>query len=346
MGLEFRNVSHAYGRDKVLDGISLAAGHGEVTCLLGPSGCGKTTLLKLAVGLMPLQAGEITLDETSLARPGASLPPEKRPVGLVFQEGALFPHLTVAENIAFGLTGDPADKKDKVTQMLHTIGLEAYGDRYPHTLSGGQQQRVALARALVPAPKVLLLDEPFANIDGQLRRGLREETRRILKESGTAAILVTHDPEEALEMGDRIAIMERGSIVQCATPQALYDRPATASVARMFGRGQPVHATLTDAGDIETEFGIWPSSCLATEAPSGGVAQLIVRQDIFDLAQTPGAQRIIDIRNAGQEQLVFIEGSDGTVLRVEIPRRQNVHIGDTVGVNPRAASVFCYPPAG
>lgn len=342
MSLEFRNVSHSYGRDKVLDGISLVAKSGEITCLLGPSGCGKTTLLKLAVGLMPVQDGDIMLDDLCLARPGTSLPPEKRPVGLVFQEGALFPHLTVAENIAFGLAADEADKKERVAKMLHAIGLEGYGDRYPHTLSGGQQQRVALARALVPAPKVLLLDEPFANIDGQLRRGLREDTRRTLKESGTTAILVTHDPDEALEMSDRIAVMEHSKIVQCGTPQALYDRPAAASVARMLGRGQPVQATVSATGDLKTEFGTWPAACLAGAAPASGTTELVVRQHLFDLVEAAGDQRIIDIRTTGQEQLVFVEGGAGGVLRVEVPREQQVQIGTHVALHPRPESVLCY----
>lgn len=345
MDFEFHNISHTYDRNKVLDGIGLVARSGEVTCLLGPSGCGKTTLLKLAAGLMSVQEGQITLGGKVLARQGHSLPPEKRPVGLVFQEGALFPHLSVGENIGFGLKGTAAEKKDQVSCIMPKIGLTGFENRFPHTLSGGQQQRVALARALVPKPEVLLLDEPFANIDSQLRHDLREETRRMLKESGTTAILVTHDPEEALEMGDRIAVMDRGKIVQFDVPEILYDQPATAGIAMMFGRGQSLEAILTADSHLETSFGCWPASCLASDRLPPGKARLVARQDTFEVSAQANGWPIIDIRNAGNEQLLFVEGNHGDVIRVEAPRDQSVQVGTFVSLQPRNRSIFCFPPA-
>lgn len=343
MGLEFKNISHAYGTNEVLSGIDLMAEAGEVTCLVGPSGCGKTTLLKLAAGLMQVQNGEITLSGEELASSNKNLPPEKRPVGLVFQEGALFPHMSVADNIAFGLTGAASEKKERVADLLGKIGLSDFEARFPHTLSGGQQQRIALARALAPSPKVLLLDEPFANIDSQLRRSLREETRRMLKESGTVAILVTHDPEEALEMGDRIAVLDAGQVAQFDVPQALFDRPATAGIAKMFGRGQSLSAKLSGEGFVETSFGHWPASCLSTGQLPNTPLELVVRQEIFDLAEQSDGQLIVDLRRAGKEQLVFVEGSDGEVLRVEMPGDREFNLATRVSLQPKAGSVHCFP---
>lgn len=341
MGLEFHNISHAYDSDTVLAGINLAAPRGEVTCLLGPSGCGKTTLLRLAAGLMPVQAGEVTLDGEVLGNAASSLPPEKRPVGLVFQEGALFPHLTVEANISFGLTGTADEKAARVEELLSTIGLEGYAKRYPHTMSGGQQQRVALARALAPAPKVLLLDEPFANIDSQLRHDLREEARRTLKASDTAVVLVTHDPEEALEMGDRIAVMDRGRIVQVGSSKDLFDHPVNVGVATMFGRGQKLRSRVVD-DHLETVFGNWHIESLVDQAQQDGELDLVVRQDLFDVAAEGGPLRVVDVRNGGQERLVFVATEGGDVLRIQQSRQSSVTIGDQVKLIPKKQSIFAY----
>ncbi len=344
MGLTFQNVSHAYGEDHILDRINLETAAGEVTCLLGPSGCGKTTLLRLAAGLMPLQAGQISLADTILATEDSSIPPEKRPIGLVFQEGALFPHMTVEENIAFGISSDP-NKKQRVHSLLKTIGLSGYETRHPHSLSGGQQQRVALARALAPSPKVLLLDEPFANIDSQLRQDLRAETRRTLISSGTAAILVTHDPDEALEMADKIAIMDQGTIVQCATPQQLLNNPATIEIATLFARSHIVTAQLENHL-LKTKFGDWPIGCVKNEKPTSPTAQLVVRQNALQIS--PSEETTISvkfIRPSPNGYLVTVQRDEEFELGIQLAEISGLKEGMSVSVTPQHSSILAFSAA-
>ncbi|MCG8440779.1 MAG: ABC transporter ATP-binding protein [Caulobacterales bacterium] len=344
MSLQFRHLHHAYGGEPVLQDVSLTAGAGEITCLLGPSGCGKTTLLRVAAGIAPVQKGEIWLDGALLAAPGQNPAPERRPVGLVFQEGALFPHLTVQQNVAFGLNGATDERARRVSALLDQVGLAGFESRHPHTLSGGQQQRVALARALAPAPRALLLDEPFASLDMQLRRRLREETRRILKASGGVTILVTHDPDEALEMADRIAVLEEGRIVQAGEPDALYDQPATPGVASLIGEARPVYA-LIDATSVETPFGRWPSSCLANGAGIGE-ARLMVRPHAVEIAVGDGGGVVTDVRGRGQSRRITVEGPGGESVHVDQPRDAAVAVGDRVLVAPRRSSIFAFPRRG
>ncbi|MEQ9575581.1 MAG: ABC transporter ATP-binding protein [Rhodospirillales bacterium] len=236
-GLHMLNVSHAFGDNTVVSGVSVFVNPGELVCLLGPSGCGKTTLLRLAAGLETLQVGRITIGEDTVAdgHGGAQMPPEKRNVGLMFQDFALFPHLTVYENIVFGLADKDRTRRDWARGTLATMGLGDYADTFPHTLSGGQQQRVALLRALAPAPRVLLLDEPFSGLDVNRRAQIRQDTFHILSRSGIATLMVTHDPEEAMFMADRILVMQHGRIVQSGTPVEIYFHPQTVFVAELFG---------------------------------------------------------------------------------------------------------------
>lgn len=343
MGLAFQNVSHAYGEDHILDRIDLDAAAGEVTCLLGPSGCGKTTLLRLAAGLMPLQAGQISLADTILATEGSSIPPEKRPIGLVFQEGALFPHMTVEENIAFGISSD-SNKKQRVHSLLKTIGLSGYEKRHPHSLSGGQQQRVALARALAPAPDVLLLDEPFANIDSQLRQDLRAETRQTLKASGTAAILVTHDPDEALEMADRIAILDQGKIVQFGTPQDLLNTPATVEIATLFARSHVIDATV-EGGQLKTRFGDWPMSCIKNGSPTAPAVKLVVGRTALTLSPSKTATTVTSIRPSPQGFRVTVQDGDGIELTVQLEDVSGLAEGMAISLTPKDASILAFSAA-
>ena len=255
MALVLEGVGHCFGRDRVIDGASLEAAPGEIVCLFGPSGCGKKTLLRLAAGLERLQEGAVKLDGAALATPEASIPAEKRPIGFVFQDFVLFPHLTVEKNIAFGLAGLPADARAaRIAEELAAVDLTPYKDRFPHELSGGQQQRAALARAFARRPRAMLLDEPFASIDVALRQRLRGDMRRLLKARGTPTIFVTHDPAEAIEIGDKIAVMRAGRIIETAAPATLFAAPKTAEGASIFP-GSQILACRPVEGGVETAFG-------------------------------------------------------------------------------------------
>ena len=228
-------VGHSYGDARVLEKVSLSVAAGEIVCLLGASGSGKSTLLRVLAGLEPLQEGWVRYRGERLAEPGREPPPEARNFGFVFQDHVLFPHLTVADNVGFGLRNLPAaERESRIREQLAQVGLSGFADRYPHTLSGGQQQRVALARALAPAPGLMLLDEPFASVDSTLRRRLREDARRTLRASGVPSIVVTHDPEEAMELADRIAVIRGGTIVQDDVPAAVWQNPGDRFIAELF----------------------------------------------------------------------------------------------------------------
>ena len=225
--LTFEHVSHGFDGTPVLNDFSLDIAPGEIVCLLGPSGCGKTTLLRLAAGIERLDEGRILIDNTVVSSPDHFVPPERRGVGLVFQDFALFPHLTILQNVSFGLkTLDPEQARQAALTALERVGLASMAAEYPHVLSGGEQQRVALARAIVPRPNVLLLDEPFSGLDKRLRDTMREETLSILQETRTTCVMVTHHTEEAIRMGDRIAVMRQGRLIQAGTAEALYESPA------------------------------------------------------------------------------------------------------------------------
>lgn len=342
MSLTFDNISHSYGHTRVLQDISFEAREGEILCLLGPSGGGKSTLLRLAAGLEPLQEGEILLDGELLARPGAEPPPEARPVGLVFQDHVLFPHLRVSENIGFGLPNlSSQDKRQRVTELLDRMDLTGLGERFPHELSGGQQQRVALARALAPNPRVLLLDEPFASVDSTLRRSLRQATRRALKAAGTTAIVVTHDPEEAMQLADSIAVMAAGRIAQHGTPEAIWQAPATLDVALLFGDAQSFpgrsNGEVIDCGFIQ----------LPTAAPAGEVLIAVRPNDIHlspPDATRPANVEVRDVRLLGdtwQVQLVTLS-SDPLSLTAVIPERGSIVPGTQLHGNLDKESYFIF----
>jgi iron(III) transport system ATP-binding protein len=233
--LELQNICHSYGDVAVLDNVSLVVEPGDVMCLLGPSGSGKTTLLRIVAGIEQQSSGRVLFDEREIAGPNEFLPPEKRGIGLVFQDYALFPHLTILGNVKFGLDKLSAKEAEhQARQVLARVGLEPLAKEYPHALSGGEQQRVALARALAPRPGILLMDEPFSGLDSRLRESVRDETLAILRESRATAIMVTHDPEEALRMGDRIALLRDGKVVQEGDGETLFQRPNSLFSASFF----------------------------------------------------------------------------------------------------------------
>lgn len=255
--LEFDDVAHAYGKFGSVRGVNFAVAEGEIVCLLGPSGCGKTTLLRLASGLEQPKQGTVRIHGETVADARRSLPPEKRSIGMVFQDYALFPHLSVMENVLFGLRYLDAEARNRrAKQTLERMGMATLVDRYPHMLSGGQQQRIALARALATRPRVMLMDEPFSGLDATLRHRVREETRSLLKEEKTTSLIVTHDPDEAAQLADRIILLRGGKVEQIGTPDALFFHPATAFAASFFGHASQFSASW-QAGQLVTAFGSW-----------------------------------------------------------------------------------------
>ena len=296
--LELENVSHAFDRVRVIDEVSFTVAPGELLGLLGPSGSGKTTLLRLAAGLEELQEGRILINGQPVADGVVQVPPESRGVGLVFQEGALFPHLTVAGNVAFGLAElKAAERRGRALEVLDQVGMAAYAESYPHVLSGGQQQRVALARALAPAPKLLLLDEPFTGLDAKLRSQIRDETLHILKDTGTTTLIVTHDPEEAMYMAERIVLLNDGSIAQSAAPEELYCHPANAFVTEFFSSINKISGVVK-GNSIETPFG----AVAAGKMPDGTEVDVLIR---------PEAVRVTPLGTGG-------EGGDGDAVKARV----------------------------
>ena len=281
--LELTGISHRFGETLAVDDVSIGVETGEFVCLLGPSGSGKTTLLRLAAGLETLQSGRISIDGVAVAEGGHAhqIPPERRGVGLMFQDYALFPHLTVAQNIEFGLRNGTRDAA-WIERALADMRLGHLGDRYPHTLSGGQQQRIALLRALAPAPGVLLLDEPFSGLDEHLRQRVRQETRAILAESGVTTLMVTHNPEAAMFLADRIVVLNDGRVAQDAAPVEIYTAPADPFIVRMFGPANEFGGVVRE-GVLATPLGPVPAAAIG----NGKRVLCLVRADGVEVTAAP-----------------------------------------------------------
>jgi iron(III) transport system ATP-binding protein len=302
-----------FGEVKALRNISLQIAAGEIVVLLGPSGCGKTTLLRLLAGFERPDQGQIFIGGQLVANPTQSLAPEKRNIGMVFQHHALFPHLSVAQNIAFGLRGSSQERLERVHELLQLIELVGYGERMPHQLSGGQQQRVALARALAPRPSLLLLDEPFSSLDAELRVSMREQLREILKQVGTTALFVTHDREEAFSLGDRIAVMRAGLIEQFASPEALFLNPNNRFVAEFVGLASFLPARWHD-GQLRTSLGALQQ---AASSFSDAPIDVLVRPDDLHLSpERQGASNatVLQRRFQGGEFLYKVQLDSGQQL--------------------------------
>lgn len=296
-GLVVDDVRHAYGTSMVLDGMSLTALAGEITCLLGASGAGKSTVLRLIAGHERLQSGHITLNGAVFAAPGHEPPPEKRAVGLMFQDAALFPHMRVLDNVAFGLAGAPkAEQRARAHDALEAMGLGDLGARYPHQLSGGQAQRVALARTLAPRPRIVLMDEPFANVDPTKRRALRDMARETLKASGAVVIVVTHDPDEAMDMADTIAVTGEGRILQQGPPEALYHRPEHPAVCAALGGTQALRARVVGAV-LETPCGPVHLRAAPEARLQGRTAEAVLRPEALHVEPASDDQAVWSVRD-------------------------------------------------
>ena len=348
--LELDGVEKYFGDVCVIDGLDLAVRDGELLTLLGPSGCGKTTTLRLIAGLERLNGGVVRLRGEGVAGTGTFLPPEERDVGVVFQEFALFPHKTAAENVAFGLTDRPtAEREARVRELLELVGLTEHADQYPEELSGGQQQRVALARSLAPEPSVLLLDEPFSNLDVDLRVEMRQEVRRIIKRAGVTAVSVTHDQEEAMSISDRVAVMRAGNVEQVGTPEEVFQNPKSRFVATFLGHASFVSGRV--AGDtVETGIGTLQRAQVngLAEAYDGSGIDVLVRPD--DLQASPaddgGKGTVVDRRFHGPTVLYRVELDSGDVVGCMHNHADDLRLDTRVDVEIAADHDLAWFPRG
>ena len=348
--LQLHGVIQRYGKQTIVNGVDFRLEAGEIACLLGPSGCGKTTLLRCIAGFEEIAGGEIHLHGTLVSRPGQRVAPEKRRIGMVFQDYALFPHLTVEENVAFGLSNRADDAAHlRVRQLLATVGLNGQGDKYPHELSGGQQQRVALARALAPRPELILLDEPFSNLDVGLRERLSVEVREILKREGSTAIMVTHDQHEAFAMADQIGLMYEGRIQQWDIPYNLYHRPANRFVADFIGQGVLLPGTVGENNSVTMELGRLtsdtPVECNETceRCDDGCLVDILLRpDDIVHDDASPVMAEVMHKAFRGADILYTLRLASGAEVLSLVPSHHNHALGEKIGIRLDADHVIAF----
>ena len=346
--LELSGVSKRYGDHPAVDDLSLSVRRGEFFTLLGPSGCGKTTTLRLLAGLERPDDGVVRIGGETVAGEGTFVDPEERDVGLVFQDFALFPHLTVAENIAFGLQEvEATEREERVEEMLTLTGLEGYGDREVDGLSGGERQRVALARSLAPRPAVVLLDEPFSNLDVRLRVEMREEVRRILKVLRVTVVSVTHDQEEALSMSDRVGVMHDGRLEQVGRPEAVFESPESRFVASFLGQASFLDGAVRD-GEVETPLGRLPAEGLQDPPTDGTDLSLLARPDDLgvtaaDIPETNG--QVTGRQYTGPIFIYEVELDDGTVVGCQHNHVEDFEVGERVRVELDAGHPLAWFPA-
>ncbi len=340
--LTFEHVSRRFADVRALDDVSLAIAPGEVVCLLGPSGCGKTTLLRLAAGIEAPTSGRVLINGQEVAGPSRFVPPEERSVGLMFQDFALFPHLTILQNVAFGLKALPrASAEREARAMLARVGLEHMAAAYPHVLSGGQQQRVALARAIVPRPAVVLMDEPFSGLDVQLRDSMQEETLALLRETRATSVIVTHHPEEAMRLADRIAVLRQGRLVQVGLTEDLYAHPSELFIARLFSEINEITCRVR-GGAIDTPIGRLPAPGL----PEDSAAILCIRERGVEVGPPgqglPG--RVLHAKFLGDIALleVGVQGFEGP-LRIRTHQAGAWQKGREVGIQIDPVRTLVFP---
>jgi iron(III) transport system ATP-binding protein len=339
--LEVAGLTKCYpgGTCAAVNDVSFTVHAGEILAFVGESGCGKTTLLRLIAGLETPDRGWVRLQEREVAGPRTWLPPERRGIGMVFQDFALFPHLRVADNVAYGLNGMPRrERRARVEELLELVGLSGVGQRYPHQLSGGQQQRVALARALAPEPGLILFDEPFSNLDVALKAAIRDELGDILRRTGATALIVVHDSEDVMALADRVAVMRKGVVLQLDTPSVVYRRPWDEYVARFFGETNVLCATCIGSG-YETPLGFVPSR--STNGARGPV-NVSIRPEGLELSREPGRGQpavVRRVRHHGVHQRALLSVGDGPPVRINVPAEWTLAPGDIVYVRVRADAV-------
>ena len=344
--LEFRHISHAYDGSLSVNDVSFNVSEGEVVTLLGPSGCGKTTLLRLAAGLeSPLQ-GEIWLDDRMVSDAGSVVAPETRGVGFMFQDYALFPHLNVLENVLFGLRDKGSAATRRGLDVLAETSIEHLADSYPHELSGGQQQRVALARALAPRPSVILLDEPYAGLDSRLRERIRDQMLHVLKAAGTAALMVTHDAEEAMFMSDNIIVMRDGQVQQTGRPVNLYCQPNSAFVAEFFGEVNRLEGQVSN-GRIETVLGTFDAP---DRMRDGDAASIVIRHEALNIEPNGTGEDanafVMEARLLGRASVIHLSVPTGTSelhFHARVPGLNSLQTGSPVRVTVDKAQTFVFP---
>ncbi|GGG62008.1 spermidine/putrescine ABC transporter ATPase [Salipiger pallidus] len=351
--LQVSNLVRRFEGRAVVDDVSLSIAPGDVTCLLGPSGCGKSTTLRMIAGVDMQDAGTIHVDGELICDTVFRVPPERRQIGLMFQDFALFPHLSVGDNVAFGLKGAKADKRRRAAELLERVGLVHYIDEYPHQLSGGEQQRVALARALAPKPRIMLMDEPFSGLDNRLRDGIRDETLSLLKEEGTSVLLVTHEPEEAMRMADEIALMRDGRIVQQGAPYNIFNAPADKAAVAFFSDTNELRGTVHGAL-VDTPFGPF----LAPGVHDGAQVDIVFRPqhvgidfdrggrapNTTERAGTPARGVVERARFMGSESLVeFRMDFDGGLIKATVPNVFLPRKGTPFWLTVRRDRCFVFP---
>jgi iron(III) transport system ATP-binding protein len=348
--LRLAHIKHSYGKQMVIDDLSLTLETGEIGCLLGPSGCGKTTVLRCIGGFEPVSAGEIVLSGINVSNANVIVPPEQRRIGMVFQDYALFPHLSVAANIDFGLYRlSKSDRKLRVNELLQIVGLSDVAKKYPHELSGGQQQRVALARALAPKPDLLLLDEPFSNLDVSLRERLSIEVRNILSDQKITAILVTHDQHEAFALADKIGVMNQGEIQQWDTDYNLYHCPVNRFVANFIGQGVFLPGKVLSPSQIEIELGILSGKILPQGLQKSGISSedrnvdvLLRPEDIVHDDASPLQAVVIHKAFRGAEILYTLRLAKGGIVLSLVSSHHNHLIGEKIGIKLEVNHVVAF----
>ena len=342
--LEIDQISCRYEDEAAVNGASFHMDKGDLACLLGPSGCGKTTVLRAIAGFHGLSAGEIRLEGQSISSKNNVIPPERRNMGMVFQDHALFPHMSVEQNVATGLFRRPKSEANPIIkEMLERVGLYDKRNKFPHELSGGQQQRVALARALAPSPGLLLIDEPFSNLDLDLRERLGQEVRDLLKEIGTTCVMVTHDQQDAFTFGDKVGVMRHGHIEQWDQPYTLYHEPASKFVAKFIGDGVFLDGEISSAHSVTTELGEFRGD-LTTTLKAGTPVRVLVRPDdiIHDDHSTQTA-RIKKRAFRGESYLYTLALASGTEVLSLVPSHHNHAIGEDLGIKMEIDHLVVYP---